>query len=130
MSATTPTPTEDDRRARGPAVLDGEHRGDGGAESADGTDRQVDLAEQQHEHHADRDQADGRDLQRQVDDVGGAEEPALLRLEDRPHDRQQDEDAQRAEIARADPVHELLAGGRQGLLLGRGGGWILLGGRG
>ena len=53
-------PTSDaggDREIRVPAVLDVEHRHHRGREAADGADREVDLAEQQHVDDADRDQA-------------------------------------------------------------------------
>ena len=50
----------DDRQVGGPAVLDVEHRHHRGGEAADGADREVDLAEQQHEDDADRDQRRSR----------------------------------------------------------------------
>ena len=64
--------------------LPAEHGDDRRPEAADRTDREVDPAEQQHEHQPDRDQPHRRDLEHQVGEVGGGEEAYLLDLEDRP----------------------------------------------
>ena len=67
-----------------PAVLDVEHGHHRRGEAADRADREVDLAEQQDEHDADRDRPHGRDLQHQVGEVDRGEEAVVLELEDRP----------------------------------------------
>ena len=76
-----------DRGPGRPAVLHVEHRHHCGGEPADRADRQVDLAEQQHEHDAHRDRAHGHDLQHEVGEVDGREEPVVEGLEDDPDDR-------------------------------------------
>src|SRR5690606_8557430 len=48
----------------------------------------------------------GRAVEQQVDKVVGGEEDRIERLEHRPDDRQPDDDGQRAQVARADPVPE------------------------
>ena len=63
-----------DRRRPGEAHLRVQHRHDRRAQPADDADGQVDLAEQQDEHHADRDGADRGHLQREVDEVQRVEE--------------------------------------------------------
>ena len=65
-------------------------------------DRQVDLAEQQHEHDPHRDRRVGRRLHDQVDEVAGGEEAVVLALEDDRDDDQAEDDRQRSELARAD----------------------------
>ena len=64
----------------------------GSRQAADRPDREVDLAEQQHEDDSDRDQADGCDLEHQVGEVLGREEAIVLGLEDDPDHRQADHD--------------------------------------
>ncbi len=99
-----------DRQVGVPAVLDVEHGHHRGGEAADGADREVDLAEQQHVDDADRDQPDGGDLQHQVGQVLGREEAVVLELEDRPDHRQADDDAQRGEVALDETAQGLAAG--------------------
>ena len=84
---------------RRPAVLDAEHRHHAGGEAADRADREVDLAEQQDEHDADRDRRHGGDLQGEVGEVYGGEEAVVGDLEDRPDDRDPDQHPDRGEVA-------------------------------
>ena len=65
-------------------------------------DRQVDLAEQQHEDDAHGDRGVGRRLHDQVHEVRGREEAVVLRLEDDRDDDQPEDDRERAELARLD----------------------------
>ena len=90
-------------------MLDVEDRHHRGREAADGADREVDLAEQQHVDDADRDQADGGDLEHQVGQVLGGEEAVVLELEDRPDQGQADDDPQRGEVA-LDQAAQVAAG--------------------
>ena len=71
-----------------PALLHVEHRHDGGGQAAHRPDRQVDLAQQQHQHHADRDRPHRRDLQHEVGEVAGGQEVRVGRLEVDPDGRQ------------------------------------------
>ncbi len=99
-----------DRRRHGrrqrPAGVDERDRGECGGQSADRADGQVDLAHQQHAHHAERDDADGDALHQQVHEVGAGEEHRVQRLEDRPDDEQADGDRQRAQVAGAYPLQD------------------------
>ena len=71
-------------------------------EPADRADREVDLAEQQDEDHADRDRRHGGDLQGQVGEVDRGEEAIVGELEDRPDDRDPEQDPDRPELATAE----------------------------
>ena len=66
--------------------------------------RQVDLADEQHEHHADGDGGDGRHLQQQVGEVALGEERVVEQAEHDGDDDQPDDDRQRAELAGADAL--------------------------
>ena len=92
----------EDRELGRKALLDGEHRHHRRGEAADGADREVDLAEQQDEHDADRDRRHGGDLKRQVGEVDRAQEAVVGELEDRPDDRdpEQHPDQGRARLGR------------------------------
>ena len=77
------------------------------AKPAHRADREVDLAEQQHEHDPDRDQAHRSHLQDQVRQVDRAHEARLLDVEDDPDHRQREDDAQLREVARHEAPQEL-----------------------
>src|SRR5207302_7126 len=64
-----------------------------------GADRQVDLAQQQDQHHADGDRAHGGDLEDQVREVAGGEKVRVQRLEDDGDQEQRGDDRQRADLA-------------------------------
>jgi len=70
---------------RGPDELGHDYRGEAGHESA----RQVDLAEEEGEHLAHREQAEDGGLHQEVDEVAGGQEVVVERLE-------QDRDEQQA----------------------------------
>ena len=93
-----------DREPRVEPLFDGQDRHHRRREAADGADRQVDLAEQQHEDDADRDRRDRGDLKREVREVDRGEEPVVGDLEDRPDDRDAQEDADRAELSAREPA--------------------------
>src|ERR1035437_2849290 len=98
-------PGENRHRATHP-VLDGEHRGDRRAEAADAADREVDLAEQENQHHPDRNDTHRRDLGHEVGEIEGGEEVGVLHLED---DRDQDQPEQHRQGAEL-PLTDAAAG--------------------
>src|SRR5262249_5493781 len=67
-------------------------------EAAGGANREVDLANQENHHDADRDQADGGDLQKQVGEVGGREETFVLQVEDDPDQGDREDHPQRGGV--------------------------------
>ena len=75
-----------------------------GAHAARRPGGQVDLAEQQHEDQAHRDDRDVRALAGQVADVVAAQEPAADLGEDHRQDDESEDRGQRARIAGAQPV--------------------------
>ena len=80
------TGDDGDQRSRAMSGQPQLHEGDGEdrrGEPADRADREVDLAEQQHEHDADRHRADRGALHGQVDEVGARQEGRVEDLEDR-----------------------------------------------
>ena len=83
-------------------------------EPGDRADRQVDLAEQQHEHDADRDGADRRALQREVDEVVGRQEARVEGLEDAPDQHEADDDGQRSEAAAGETRAQVVDHRRRG----------------
>ncbi len=70
------------RRPERQPELHERHGEDRRREPADRADREVDLAEQQHEHDAERDRADRRALHREVHEVGARQEDRVEHLED------------------------------------------------
>jgi len=101
-----------DRQVGRPAVLGAQHSRDRRRHAAHGTDREVDLAEQQHQHDADRDQADAGDLKHQVGEVGRRQEAGFLQLEDRPDHDQAEDHPDLAEVALHEATQEFHARGR------------------
>ena len=93
------------REHRSDVALHDQHRHHRGAEPAHRADRQVDLAQQQEEHDADRDGRHGRLLQHQVGEVAGAQEPVVLELEEGPDRPDHQQHEKRAGLA----VRELAA---------------------
>jgi hypothetical protein len=87
------------RQVRRPTFLHAQDGRDRRAEPAHGPDREVDLTEQQHQHDANRNEADRRHLKHQVRQVAGAEEGRLLDVEDQPDHRERDDDPQLSEVA-------------------------------
>ena len=79
-----------------------QQRGEHAADAGDEADRQVDLAQQQHEDDAHGDDRVRRRLDDQVDEVAGGQEAVVLRLEDDRDEDQADDDRQRAELAGLD----------------------------
>ena len=75
------------------------HPEDGCGQSADRTDREIDLSHEQHQNHADGDRPHGGALQGEVYQVVGREEYRVECLEGRPDQNKADHDRQRAEIA-------------------------------
>ena len=75
---------------------------DDSADAADEPDRQVDLAEQEGEHLAHRQQHVDRALDQQVDEVARGEEVGVERLEQNRDEEQAGDDRQHAAVARAD----------------------------
>ncbi len=67
-------------------------------DGADERNRQVDLADQQDEHHADGDGGDGGHLQEQVGEVALGEEGVVERAEDDGDDDQTHDDRQRTQL--------------------------------
>ena len=87
------------RRHRRPAGLHRQRGDDRRRKAADRAHRQVDLAQQQHQHDTHRDRPDRDALQRQVGQVDRGQEAIVGDREDDPDDRQRDQDAQRAGLA-------------------------------
>src|SRR3954452_1739122 len=83
-------------------VGEGQQRDDPPRHTADVADRQVDLAQQQHEDDPHADGREGGRLDDEVDEVASGEEVRVLRLEDDPDDDQADDDRQRAQLAGLD----------------------------
>ena len=71
-----------DGQEEGLALVDDHHGHHRSGQTADRADGQVDLAEQQHQHDADRDDADGRREQRDVDQRARGQERRVLGVED------------------------------------------------
>ena len=93
---------------RGPAEVErrvGEDHGHGAADRTGEAERQVDLAEQQHEDlgHAEDDELGG--LLEEVDQVRRGEEPRAQDLEDDDDRDQAEHDRQRAALAAANALH-------------------------
>jgi len=74
-------------------------RHDRGTEPTHRPHGQVDLTQQQHEDHTDRDGRDRRLLQHEVGQVARAQEPVVLPLEERPDGGDHEEHEQRAGLA-------------------------------
>ena len=96
-----------------------------GRYSAQVPDREVDLAQQQHEDDAEGEHRNPRHLDDDVVEVVGAEEVRRLEAEEDDDDRQTDDDRQDAEIARPDVVEDPPAEALRCLLRGQGGGRVL-----
>lgn len=90
---------EDDGEPFGDAVVDAQYGEDGCRETADRTDRQVELADQQHEDDADRDQTRTHDVHTEVGQVPGREEVRVEALEDDPYREEDEDDRERAQFA-------------------------------
>ena len=73
------------------------------ADAGDEPDRQVDLAEQQHEDLGHRQQHEHGSLDEQVDEVAGGQELRVEGLEDDRDEHQADDDRQDAALAGLDP---------------------------
>src|SRR5690606_35336328 len=84
---------------RGPPLLDRQHRHQPGGEAADRADRVVDLAEQETQRQADRDGADGGDLDHEVGQLEVRQEVAVGNLEDDSDDGEPEKDRQGADVA-------------------------------
>ena len=96
----------DDRAGHRPAAVHPENADQRGREAAHRTDRKVDLAEHQHTDDAERNDADRRAVEEQVDEIVRSQKD---RVQAREHDGDQDEaddDRQHAEVARFHPVDE------------------------
>ena len=64
--------------------------------------RTIIMQEQEHQHDTNRDGADSCDLQREVGEVAGREEPVVLQIEDDPDRHQPDDDRDRSQVALGD----------------------------
>ena len=92
----------------GVAAVHDQDRHHRGAQAADRSHRQIDLAEQQDEHDADRDGGHGRLLQHQVGEVAGTEEPLVLGLEEGPDRADHQQHEKRSRLALRELATELL----------------------
>ena len=94
---------DEDREDDRPAPTHGAHRDDRRCEAADRPDREVDLAQQQHQDDTDGDRADGGALQREVDEVARGEEGVVQALEHDPDDDEPDHHRDGAEVPTSQP---------------------------
>ncbi len=85
---------QQDGQALVEAFAYGQDGGDGGADAGDGAQREVDLAQQQDEDDADRDQAGAGDPLGDVGEVVGLQEVAGDALEDDRDEDEADDDGQ------------------------------------
>ena len=84
-------------------LVDHQHGHHRGRHAAHRADRQVDLAEQQHQHDAERDDADRGGVLGDRHDVARRQEPHVVEVEPEADDDQPDDDRQVAEVAGAEP---------------------------
>ncbi len=120
---------DEDRAEHRPAGIDPEHADDRRREARHGADRQVDLADHQDAHDAERDDADGGAVEQQVDEVVGRQEHGVQRLEHGPDHGEADDHRQRAEVARAHAVEEGPDGAAEPLVVADAGVGAVEGGR-
>ncbi len=108
---------EQDGARHRPAGVDPQHADQRGREARHGAHRQVDLADHQDAHDAERDDADRRTVEQQVDEVVGRQEHGVQGLEHGPDHGEADHHGQRAEVARPHAVEEGADGAAEPLVV-------------
>ena len=88
----------EDRERDRPTLIYPQHADQRGGEAADRADRQIDLADDQNADDAERDHADRRAVEQEIDEIVRCQEDRIEALEHRPDDHQTDHDGKRAKI--------------------------------